>query len=235
MHGCGVSGYSYAGFAGPARAHGVAAWVTALSSPQVESGHVAAWVGVGGPGLGPGGSDEWIQVGLSAVPGSGNKLYYEVARPWQKPQYVEIDAGVAPGKRHRVAVLELARRRNWWRVWVNGTAVSRPVFLPRSAGAWEPIAAAESWDGGVPACNEYAYRLEDVVVATEPGGSWRALSGGHRFQDPGYRAALRSTAIVLTSVFSSAGKSIPAAPPPSGTGAELTPLGADPGPSSTTG
>src|SRR5688500_5391288 len=44
---------------------GVRATFTAIARPYVESGHVAAWVGVGGPGEGPGGADEWLQVGMA--------------------------------------------------------------------------------------------------------------------------------------------------------------------------
>ena len=38
-----------------------------LDTPAVagSSSHVAGWVGVGGPGLGPHGEDEWLQVGLA--------------------------------------------------------------------------------------------------------------------------------------------------------------------------
>src|SRR5215208_5460823 len=78
---CGRAGYSYAGFQAVSPAHGVRADIVALGSPQVESGHVAAWVGVGGPGQGAGGSDAWIQVGLASFDGTESRLYFEVTRP----------------------------------------------------------------------------------------------------------------------------------------------------------
>src|SRR5690242_18766525 len=58
------SGYSYAGLGAPSRAFGVSAVVTPLNAFDVLNGHVAGWVGVGGPGEGPGGSNEWLQIGL---------------------------------------------------------------------------------------------------------------------------------------------------------------------------
>src|SRR3989442_10914697 len=54
---CGVlRGYAYAGAQEARVAHGIQANVVALTRPRVGRGHVAAWVGVGGPGQGRGGS-----------------------------------------------------------------------------------------------------------------------------------------------------------------------------------
>src|SRR5689334_1970719 len=80
---CGVSSYSYAGLAAASGGYGVAATITPLSRPTVRGGHVAAWVGVGGPGAGPHGADEWLQVGISVEPSRGDALYYELAAPGQ--------------------------------------------------------------------------------------------------------------------------------------------------------
>src|SRR3954447_8171146 len=86
--GCGSSGYTYAGLASADRTHGVAAKITALGAPGVQNGHVAGWVGVGGPKQGPNGADEWIQVGLSGFQGSADSsLYYEVTRAGGAPTY----------------------------------------------------------------------------------------------------------------------------------------------------
>src|SRR5947208_15846247 len=113
---CAARPYSYAGFAAAQPASGVSATVTALSAPQVLNGHVAAWVGVGGPGAGPNGTDEWIQVGFSAFPGSAfSSLYYEVAQPHQAPRYNEVASGLPPGSTRKVAVVEVAGRTGWWR------------------------------------------------------------------------------------------------------------------------
>lgn len=197
---CGRPGYSYAGFQATKPAHGVRADVIAVGRPHVESGHVAAWVGVGGPGQGAGGSDAWIQVGLSAFQGTGSRLYFEVNRPGVGPRYTEVRADVAPGSRHRIAVLEVAGRPGWWRVWVDGRPVSKRLYLPGSSGRWRPIATAETWDGGRRVCNRFVYRFDSLSVAGNRGGSWRRFVNGYRFQDPGYRVVNQRTGFVARAV-----------------------------------
>jgi hypothetical protein len=196
---CGHAGYSYAGFQALSPAHGVRASIVALGAPQVEHGLVAAWVGVGGPGQGAGGSDAWIQVGLSAFHGTDSQLYVETNRPGLGPRYAVVRDQVAPGSRHRVAVLEVHRRPGWWQVWVDGASVSDPVYLPGSSGRWRPIATAETWDGGRRVCNLFAYRFGDLSVAGR-GGAWRSFRSGYRFQDPGYRVLDSSGGFVARAV-----------------------------------
>jgi hypothetical protein len=193
---CGWSGYSYAGVRAASPANGIAAQLTAVRTPTVQNGHVAAWVGVGGAGLGPGGSDEWLQVGLSALPGGPSELYYEVAQPGSKPQYVRLAENVTPGASHRVAVLEIAGRPNVWRVWLDGSPASKPLYLPGSHGKFAPTATSETWDGGVPSCNGFAYRFDGVKLASKTGGAWQPLKGGHWLQDPGYRVLAKSSGFV---------------------------------------
>ena len=62
-------GYSYAGLYSPTKANGIAATISMLDTPAAVGGsnHVAGWIGVGGPGLGPHGADEWLQVGFVPV------------------------------------------------------------------------------------------------------------------------------------------------------------------------
>jgi hypothetical protein len=195
-----ADGYTYAGRLSATRAHGVRATLTALTKPEVDAGHVAAWVGVGGVGQGLNGTDAWIQIGLSAFPGSGSRLYYEVARPGVAPTYVELEPKVGTGERFRVAVLEMSQRPDHWRVWVNGKPVSEPVELRGSGGRWRPMATAESWAGEGSACNRFNYRFEGVRVAGATGGSWRSFVGGHTFLDSGYRlVGSRSTFVASTS------------------------------------
>jgi len=194
-----AGGYTYAGRLNATRAHGVGATLTALAKPEVASGHVAAWVGVGGVGQGANGTDAWIQIGLSAFPGSESRLYYEIARPGVPPTYIELESQIRTGERFKVAVLEVAKRPDFWRVWLNGKAVSAPVELRGSSGRWRPIATAESWAGGGSACNEFNYRFEGVRVASATGGSWRSFVGGHTFLDSGYRVLDRGhTGFVAT-------------------------------------
>ena len=182
-----LPGYSYAGVQDVRRAHGVRATLVELAKPSVEDGHVAAWVGVGGPGTGPGGSDAWVQVGLSGFPDGSSRMYFEVTHPGADPVYTEVAPTVATGTRHDVAALEIAARPNWWRLWVDGAAVSPPLHLPASSGRWNPIATAETWDGGKKVCNRFAYRFEHVSVAVRRGGSWTPVVVGSVFRDRGYR------------------------------------------------
>jgi hypothetical protein len=172
---CGAPGYSYAGLLGKPgiSQYGIVASLTTLSPPTVEGGHVAAWVGVGGPYEGPNGTPEWLQVGVnSAKGGSGNHLYYEYARPGSGVTYVDLKTDVPTGTAVRVSVLQAAEGRDDWRVWVNGQAVSGVINLPGSRGRLTPVATAESWDGGTAACNRYSYRFDKVNVASTLAGRW---------------------------------------------------------------
>jgi hypothetical protein len=196
---CGSSGYTYAGVFGSQRSSGIGATLTALDAPQVLEGHVAAWVGVGGPGQGPNGSDEWIQVGLSAFPGTGkSSLYYEIARPGTTPAYHELETGITAGATRRVLVAEVKGRPGVWRIWVNGRPAIDPIFLPASHRAWVPVATAESWGGGAAAvCNSYRYQFDRVRVVHEAGAGWRKLASGTSFQDPGYRVRVQAAGSFL--------------------------------------
>jgi hypothetical protein len=191
---CGSSGYTYAGVFGSQRASGVGATLTALATPEVLGGHVAAWVGVGGPGQGPNGSDEWIQIGLSSFPGTrASSLYYEVARPGSTPTYHELETGIMPGTIRRVMVAELRGRPGVWRIWVNGSPATEPIDLPGSHRAWVPVVTAESWGGGGAAvCNSYRYSFDRVRVVHAAGAGWRKLASGTSFQDPGYRVLMKA-------------------------------------------
>jgi hypothetical protein len=178
---CGSNGYSYAGYAAPTRADGITAIVTPLDKFDVLNGHVAGWVGVGGPGEGPGGSDEWLQIGLSGYPNMvGSDVYYEVALPHHYPVYHQVVANFPNGRAAKITVLEMHGRPNWWRVWLNHRPASPPIHLPRSHDRWTPIATAESWDGGTGgACTTFLYRFRRVQIAYAPGGRWRWLTGGY--------------------------------------------------------
>jgi hypothetical protein len=191
---CVATGYTYAGVSGSGRVAGVAARITPLTSFDVRGGHVASYVGVGGVGQGPHGSTEWIQVGLAAFPGrSVHSLYYEIARPGGDPTYHEIDMDVTAGETRRVAVLEMAKRPNSWRVWVDGNPITKPILLPGSHQRWRPVATAESWGGGA-LCNSYAYKFAGVSIARKPGGMWTPLNTGTVFYDPGYNVTHRTSA-----------------------------------------
>jgi hypothetical protein len=183
------SGYSYSGMAATDHAFGISATVTPLGSFQVLAGHVAGWVGVGGPGEGPNGSDEWLQVGFSGFPQlTGNDLYFEVTQPSGNPTYHQLQTDIPFGQSMRVAVLEMHKRPNFWRVWVNRKPASNPIYLPQSHDRWSPIATAESWDGGTGGtCNDFLYRFHGVSIARFPGGGWHELLTGYQIGGPSTR------------------------------------------------
>jgi hypothetical protein len=179
-----TNGYTYAGVEGWSTSHGVAASLTATERPLVSAGHVAAWVGFGGFGAGPGGSDEWLQAGIAARSNGSLHAYYEVTLPNSSPRYVQLDAALRPGERIRVVVLELANRPSWWRVWIGGRPVTSPIHLPGSQD-WSPTASGESWDGGKGGENAFAFRFDELQIVATRGGRWRPWADTSPFHDAG--------------------------------------------------
>ena len=165
-----ASGYAYAGVVGPSAVRGVAATLIAKAAPPVASGHIAAWVGVGGKGLGAGGRDEWIQAGISREPGGDLTIYREVEAPGTPPAFATV-ASASAGVAYRVAVLMLPHER--WTVTLDGRTVGGAFHLPGSS-AWRPVATAESWLPAAAACNPLAVRFADV--AARIGGAWQPLT-----------------------------------------------------------
>lgn len=180
------SGYSYAGLGAPSNAYGISATISPLDAFNILNGHVAGWVGVGGPGQGPNGTNEWLQIGLSGFPGiDGSDIYYEVALPNRFPTYHQVDANLPIGTVAKMTVLEMYNRPDWWRVWVNHQPVSPPIHLPASHDRWSPIATAESWDGGAGGtCNTFLYRFRHVSIAHEAGGGWHPLTNAFPIKSP---------------------------------------------------
>lgn len=159
--------------------------ITVTATPHVQSGHVAAWVGVGGPHEGPHGADEWIQIGLSAFPGSSDDdVYYEIARPGISPRYTLVESGVTVGETHDFSVREAGK--GTWRVWVDGKPVSPAIWLPGSDNNFRPVATTESWGGGRAVCNGFAYRFDRIAVAAHA-GSWAPLDSAYPIRSGGYR------------------------------------------------
>ena len=182
----GSQGYAYAGNQSLDVAHGVRATITPLTRPVVSSGHVAGWVGVGGPGQGANGETAWLQVGVASMSDGPMTLYAEITRAGKGPEFVPLLENVQVGEQHRVAVLEMAKRPNHWRVWVDGSPATEPVFLAGAGKGWSPIATAESWNGDEDACNQFAFRFAGVGVAEMSGGSWQAFVPGSEFHDRGF-------------------------------------------------
>lgn len=182
----GTPGYAYAGHQATSVARGIRATITPIAPSNVLAGHVAGWVGVGGPGQGANGRTLWLQVGVASLPETPPMVYAEITRGGRSPVFVPLLQNVQVGESHRVAVLELAGRPNWWRVWLDGKTVTEPVLLEGSTNRWQPIATAESWNGGRAVCNTFAFRFDGVGVAAAPGGSWRPFAPGFLFQDRGF-------------------------------------------------
>ena len=181
------NGYTYAGHQASVAGHGVRATITPTRAMNVAAGHVAGWVGVGGPGQGANGEDAWLQVGIASVEGTAPYLYAEVVREGRQPQLILLDETLRTGVSRRVAVLETAERPGSWRVWVDGNPVTKPIHVRGSSGRWAPIATAESFDGGTSTCNTFAFRFERVSVSYGRGGSWRPFVPGYRFLDGGHK------------------------------------------------
>jgi hypothetical protein len=189
---CGVDvagngGYTYAGHQATRTGHGVRATIRAVRAPEVAAGHVAGWIGLGGPGQGPNGEDMWIQAGLASMHGLGTFLYAEITRPGRNPQLVVLEEDVPLGASRSLAILEMSKRPERWRIWVDGEPVTNPIHLRGSAERWAPIATAESWNGGQVACNRFSFRFERVSVSHGRGGSWFAFRPGYHFRDGDYR------------------------------------------------
>ena len=182
----GSNGYAYAGHESTRVGTGVRATITALREPSVTAGHAAGWIGLGGKGAGPNGETMWLQTGVAALPRTPLMIYAEVTRPGQDPVFIALKSDVRVGEKHRLAVLEMNRRPGVWRVWLDGQPMTDPIVLPGSHKRWQPIATAESWNGGVATCNGFRFRFERVGVAQALGGSWRTFQPGFTFRDRGY-------------------------------------------------
>jgi hypothetical protein len=183
---CGKPGYSYAGVVTPTPVYGIRAWVSAPLDPQVQSGDVSGWIGVGRTSAR--GKRGVLRVGLLASPGSPSQLYYEIrlrTGAWKR----FLGPTVAAGERHKVSLLELAHRPTFWRIWIDGHALTRPIHLTLARKGKYALATAESWDGGTPTCNRLDYFFGTVAVR---GLRWHPLGSRQVIQDPGY-SVLRQT------------------------------------------
>jgi hypothetical protein len=174
----------YAGVVGPSPAAGVAAEVTALATPVVRWGHVAAWVGLSS---GVVGSGAWIQAGISGFEQGQTTLYYEVARPSTGPVYHLLAYDVPTDEPHALAVLEEPSAPGSWRVWLDGAAVSPVIDMPGSHALWRPMVMAESWNGPESGCNLFRFAFAKMQAEAGSGGAWRTLARAPRLLDRGYR------------------------------------------------
>jgi hypothetical protein len=175
-------GYAYAGYAGRDGGDGVVATITALHMPFVQSGHAAAWVGVGGIHAGPGGANEWLQAGIAAFPRVGLRLYVEETSRGEARRFVDLGPAVV-GRRYRVRVVETGDAV--WRAFLGGRVVGKPAYLPTAGGSWRPVATAESWAAGRAVCNRFAYRFDAVSALNS--GRWVDFAAAERVGAGGAR------------------------------------------------
>jgi hypothetical protein len=194
------SGYSYNGVQSPTRAYGISANLTLSSRSIVDVGHVAAWIGVGGAGMGPGGSDEWIQAGIAHDVGGQDVLYYEYKRPGDATATYTTLQLANPGQSHTFVVYERAAQRDSWAVIVDGVKISPPVTLPGSHGLFQPVATAENWDGGVAgSCNQYGFAFSNLAVRSDYKGAWQAFDLSRVLRDPAYQLTLGQSGFKVSS------------------------------------
>jgi len=195
--GCQPYDYSYAGYAEQMLVHGIAATVSVTSTPTVANGHVAAWVGIGGEGLGPNGADEWLQVGVGQNEGGALRLYSEAVIPNGSNNAKTIELGeVKIGERHRVGMQELPGRPGWWQSMLDGRPVSPAYHLP-DLDKNDPEAIGESYVSDMAACNRFAFRLGNVKVATVPGGGWQPFAPDIPFNNRGFNSTWLSSSLSL--------------------------------------
>jgi hypothetical protein len=186
---CGKPGFSYAGIATSRPVHGIRGWLSAPLDPQVRSGDVSGWIGVGRTQTT--GKRGILRVGLLASARGSLRLYHE--RRLRTGQWRRfLGPTVAAGERHKVAIVEMAHRRTFWRVWIDDQAVTNPIHLPRARHGKYAMATGESWDGGTPTCNRLDYFFGPVTVR---GRYWHRLSSGQVVEDPGYAVVRRTVGV----------------------------------------
>jgi hypothetical protein len=209
-----ASNYDYAGAQDARPRSGVRAKLRALAQPRVAAGHVAGWLGVGGPGRGPNGTTEWLQAGYSAMFDWPQQIYYEVTLPTQATRYHTVKAALSPGETHVLTVAEVKGKRSTWQVLLDGRTVSPEITLPGSHNRFAPQVLAETWNAGTRKCNDYSYSFRDIRMALAPGGSWRLPKAGYVWRNRHNQAVKVSRDAFVarsTSLHTAAGDDVPPA------------------------
>lgn len=178
---CGKPGYSYAGVMTARQTGGVRAVISARVSPQVESGDVSGWIGVGRVSVD--GKRGLVRVGLLAEPDGTIRLYYETRKSdgWVR----RLGPEVQPGERHRVKVSRVRHTHKQWHVVIDGQQVGSAFRIGDGWRRLRAVATAESWDGGTPTCNHFLYSFGQVQTRDRDG--WRSVRSRQLIQDPGYK------------------------------------------------
>ena len=191
---CGNPGYSYAGLVTPKSTAGVQAVITAPVAPQVESGDVSGWIGVGRASVR--GKLGVLRVGMLAQADGTMRLYYEVRRGngWSR----HLGPDVQAGERHFVKVARAHRYSKRWRVRIDGHQIGSALRLAGGSRWLRAVATAESWDGGAPSCNRLQYAFAKVKIKRH---GWHRVVKKQLIQDPGYKVLKqRKTRFLATDV-----------------------------------
>jgi len=205
--------YAYAGAEDVTQRSGIRANLSTTSAPAVTVGHVAGWVGVGGPGLGPNGTDEWLQTGYASFEAGPTQIYYEVTLPDKPTQYHTIKDNLSSSEKHLLSVLEVQGKNNSWKVWLDDKAVTPVITLPKSHNRFVPQAVGETWNGGTTKCNHYGYRFQKIQVSKAPGGSWVAPKAGYVWKDS-QNSAKKTSSDSFETRSSTAYNAVPSHEPP---------------------
>jgi hypothetical protein len=189
---CTTAPYAYAGLFSNRTASGIEATLTTIGAAQVNKGHVAAWIGVGGLNAGPKGTAEWLQVGLATLASGKTVIYAESTTPGHDTLYQALASNAVAGTPYHLAVRQLPNRPGFWQISLNGRPVKAPVALPDSAH-FEPMAMSESWNGGPPpTCNGFSYRFGHLKIVSKT-GVWKALTNTSPISNKGYKLTDRTS------------------------------------------
>jgi hypothetical protein len=185
-------GYSYAGLQGWKPVSGLRATIRVVRTPSVGDGHVGGWIGIGGPRLGPGGSDQWLQAGYAGFGDGRLQMYYEITLPGQAAAYHMLKEQAAAGETHTISIQELPGQGGRWRVWLDGEAASPVYNLKGSHGKYMPQGIGENWTPSSK-CNTFDWLFTNVRVLL-PSGRARWTIGSrtppYKWQDTGYKVKL---------------------------------------------
>lgn len=160
------AGFTYQGISGWDRTHGIRATVTIPAVPDVATGHIAGWAGVGE-------GDVWVQAGVHVRAGDGPGLYIETSTGTSR-RVVEVGQARFGG-RYPVEVRELARGR--WSATIGG----RRIVVNLPVREWRATVTGESYaDEG---CNTYGFRFSGLREFD--GRGWRLWRRVYAVRDVG--------------------------------------------------
>ncbi len=166
--------YNYAGVKDKETPDGFGATITETASPDVSDGHVAGWIGFGAEGLGPGGTNEWLQAGIERTAGQPvSQLYYEIALPHHAPVHTFLGQAALDSP-ETFQFTRLSVKPEEWVLSVNGRRRG-PVFkMTAGHQPWRVDFMGESWRHYTVGCNSFEYKYKNMTVRQTMSGGWHA-------------------------------------------------------------